>query len=281
MDIGAGDGIPQLAGHFSQRAEAGSADTGDIDMHARIIVQRPFFLNRRRRPMLYNETHERQVGMKRRHRNLTFAIILVFVAGSFAAALYGLRHNNLRMNELRTAVFEADRQGDDKEIETALLELRRHILNRMNTNLQRQSSEGTEAPIQLPYKFYRDVLGEDYDRGIICGGSRERGILANGGKLVGWYRRIDCDGFDRRVLDDARRKCETEEFVISERLGCLISEVHGDPRTADTGYPDPILPSKDFYTYDFPSPFWSPDLAGFGLLVFGLSLAALVLRLLF
>ena len=231
--------------------------------------------------MLYNKGYERQVGMNRKYRNLTFVITLIVVVGSFATALYGLRHNNLRMNELRTAVFEADQGGDDEEIETALLNLRRHILNHMNTNLQRQDSENSEAPIQLPYKFYRDVLGEDYDRGIICGGTREGRILERGGKLISWYRKVDCGGFDRRILNDARKKCETEEFVISERLGCLISEVHQDSRTESTGYPDPTLPAKDFYTYDFPSPVWSPDLAGFGLLVFGLSLAALVLRLLF
>ena len=189
--------------------------------------------------------------MNRKYRNLTFVIILFVVAVSFMTALYGLRHNNLRMRELRTAVFAADEKGDEEEVSRALKELRRHVLEHMNTGLRIQDSENAEAPIQLPHKYYRDTV-------------------------AAWYEEIRVDGFERAPLDKARKVCETEDYVISERLNCLLEQT----RHAEA-FPEPEFLDKRFYVYDFPSPAWSPDLAGFSLIIFGFSLVVLVLRLLF
>ena len=101
--------------------------------------------------------------MNRKYRNLTFFIILLFVAGSFAVSLYALRQNNLQMNELRTAVLAADKKGNNKQLIAALSDLRRYVLRHMNTGLQPEGSKFSEKPIQLPYKYYRDTLRTWYD----------------------------------------------------------------------------------------------------------------------
>ena len=189
--------------------------------------------------------------MKRKYRNITFIIILLFVAISFVTSLYGLRHNNMRMEELRAAVYKADEGGDKEEIAKALTDLRHHILSHMNTNLNPDNEESSEKPIQLTYKYYRD-------------------------SLKAWHDEIREAGVDNKPLNDARKVCEVDDYVISERLSCLIKE------TQDIeGFPQPRPVEKIYYVYDFVSPTWSPDLAGLSLIVFAIALGVLVLRLLF
>lgn len=191
----------------------------------------------------------------RRYRNLTFALILVGLLGSLTVGLLALRQNNLRMRELRTAVFEADQQNkSDEELEKALQALRQHVLTHMNANLKPVNTDSGAPPIQLPYKYYRDTV-ELW--------SREIRTIDTG--LLGY-------------LSQARQFCETENFVISERLNCLVdrtSEVDGMPQARD------FAPPIELYVFDFVSPQWTPDLAGISLVVFFLFLGVLVLRLLF
>lgn len=195
--------------------------------------------------------------MNRKYRNLTFILILFWVAVSLMTSLYGLRYNNQRMEELRAAVVAADRNGDDEKIEEALFALRDHILYHMNTELQPRNVENSEKPIQLSYKYYRDTLKK-------------------------WNQEIDEVGVGGTVIREARSICETDDFVISERLNCLISETQRiSQKQGVQGFPAPKTLLKDFYVYDFPSPRWSPDLAGISLVSFGLSLVVLVVRLLF
>lgn len=195
--------------------------------------------------------------MNRKYRNLTFILILFWVAISLMTTLYGLRHNNQRMEELRAAVVAADKSGDEKKLEGALSALRDHVLSHMNTELQPRDAESSEKPIQLSYKYYRDTLKK-------------------------WDQEIDETGVGEDILKRARSICETDDFVISERLNCLISNSQKLAQKQNVqGFPLPETLRKDFYVYNFPSPSWSPDLAGISLVFFSLSLIVLVLRLLF
>ena len=212
--------------------------------------------------------------MNKKIRNITLILLFLVVLGSFVTSLYTLRNNNLRMKQLRTAVIEADEEGDNAKLEEALDALREQVIYHMNTDLRLDSdTKSGEKPIQLPYKHYRDTLNENYDRSVGCETVSQ--------PEISWYREIDCARLSRKILNDARKVCETEDFVISERLSCLLIEVNENPDNAQAGYPEPTIPSKDFYVYDFASPKWSPDLAGYSLAVFFATLAILVLRLLF
>ena len=202
---------------------------------------------------------------RRTIRNITFILTLMVVFGSLALAMYGLRHNNVRMGELRAAVFLADEEGDDQKLEEALQALRQHVLGHMNADLQpNDAGESDLQPIQLPHKYYRDIE-------------------------VFWRRALTQAGVDPAPLNEALSTCETAEYGISQRPSCLFGQIEkrqealiaaADPDEPVEPFPVPDLPATELYVYDFPSPQWSADLAGLSIVVFIASLALLFIRLL-
>ena len=199
-------------------------------------------------------------------RNITFAITLVIVFGSLGVSMYGLRQNNTRMWELRSAVFEADESGDNQRLEDALQALRQHVLLHMNADLKPRDAESSGLkPIQLPYKYYRDVVAR-------------------------WEKQLKEEGVDPAPLKAARRVCEAEKYSISQRPSCLFTEAGKYNNEQKAGvdleldevkdFPVPELPPTELYVFDFPSPGWSPDFAGWSLVVFFVSLGSLIIRLL-
>ena len=158
-------------------------------------------------------------------------------------AIGGLRHNNQIMGQLRTAVFLADRDGGD--VEAALRRLRDHVIHHMNADLvqnrETTANSQTEKPIQLTYSYYRD-------------------------SLAAHQTTVDQLSPEMAVsLEAARAICEVDTVPISERLTCLQTETQ---RLGGTGYPqiEPLV--KDFYVFDYVSPDWSPDLAGWSIVIF-------------
>lgn len=174
--------------------------------------------------------------------------VLVLTAG---LAVFGLRRNNQVMGQLRQAVFVADRDGGD--VEGALRQLRNHVIHHMNSDLvqNRQEDEAqTEKPIQLAYKYYRDTL------------AAHQSVVEELGSGM------------PAILEQSRAVCETDETPISERLVCLQAETQ---QRGGSGYP-PIEPLvKDLYVFDFVSPDWSPDMAGWSIVIFRLTLAAIII----
>lgn len=143
-----------------------------------------------------------------------------------------LRANNIRMAELRDAVYIADQKGEG--VEEALQALRAHVNGHMNTNLN--NNKGIYPPIQLKYTYERLVKAEE-----------DRVSAANA-----------------QIYTDAQKYCETlnsTSFYGRDRVGCIQNYIktHG-AQTART-IPDAL------YKFDFVSPRWSPDLAGWSLVV--------------
>ena len=164
-------------------------------------------------------------------------------------AVGGLRHNNQMMGELRTAVFIADR--DDDDVEGALQRLRNHVLHHMNADLVQNREAGVDAqaekPIQLVHKYYRDTL------------TAHQSVISQ----------LSSGMVD--TLVQARSICEVDTVPISERLACLQGETQ---RLGGATYPAIEPLAKDFYVFDYVSPSWSPDLAGWSIAIFWLSLVA-------
>lgn len=154
-----------------------------------------------------------------------------------------LRANNIRMAELRDAVYVADEQGEG--VEQALQNLRAHVNNHMNTKLD--DGKGIYPPVQLKYTYERLVQAE-----------QDRVSAANA-----------------QIYTEAQRYCETQNstsFYGRDRVACIQNYVksHGS-ETAKT-IPDAL------YKFDFVSPRWSPDLAGWSLILAGLLLFLTILR---
>lgn len=154
-----------------------------------------------------------------------------------------LRANNIRMAELRDAVYVADEKGEG--VEKALQDLRAHVNSHMNTRLD--AGKGIYPPIQLKHTYERLVKAE-----------QDRVSAAN-----------------TQIYTDAQNHCErvnSTSVLGRDRVGCIEEYVksHGaiQPRTI----PDAL------YKFDFVSPRWSPDLAGWSLVLAGLLLLLTVLR---
>lgn len=171
-------------------------------------------------------------------------IIGFLLAG--AVTIFALRANNLKMAELRETVYTADANGGD--VETALRNLRSFVYGHMNTNL-RSGSTSSEAPIQLVNRFNAVVAAEQ--------------------------KRVSGLNNASQVYADAQAQCERSSLPLTARAQCIQDYVtqHGN------GIPQLNLPSKDFYTFDFVSPLWSPDLAGWSLILTLLFGVLIVIRL--
>jgi hypothetical protein len=155
-----------------------------------------------------------------------------FLAAACLSALicvYCLRQNNLNMIRLRSAVFTADKQNGD--VEGALKELRQYVYAHMNTNLDSGSS--VYPPIQLKYTYERLVQAE-----------KDRVNAANS-----------------QIYTQAQIVCQQQipqGFSGRGRVPCVDDYVltHGTKEQ-----PIPV----SLYQFDFVSPSWSPDLAGWSL----------------
>jgi hypothetical protein len=185
-------------------------------------------------------------GKWHHYRALFLVIITAGLVISSGVCVYALRQNNLTMTRLRQAVYAADQA--DGDIKTALNNLRQFVYGHMNTDLR--SGDSTEAPIQLVNEFNRAVEAEQARIAALTGEANQ-------------------------VYVDAQRQCEVSSIPLTVRAQCIQDYVS----THATNVPQLVLPPKDVYTFDFASPTWSPDLAGWSLLVaigFG---ALLILRL--
>ncbi len=158
-------------------------------------------------------------------------------------AVFALRANNLQMLELRAAVYQADEENGD--VEGALRELREWVHGHMNTNLAGDTN--VRPPIQLKYRY-------------------ERLVAAEKAKVA---------AVNESIYTDAQRVCEAQNptgFSGGSRVPCIEEYVsrHGAKE-------QPVADS--LYKFDFVSPLWSPDLAGWSIVLSGVLLALTILRL--
>ena len=162
--------------------------------------------------------------------------IVLFLTFGFISLL-ALRQNNLKAIELRDKVLQVDEANGD--VEAALRELRGYVYSHMNAGLS--GGEGSiKQPVQLKYRYERLVRAE-----------KQRVSAIN-----------------EKVYTDAQVHCERliPTGTIASRVPCVQDYV-----SKNTVNEKPIPDS--LYKFDFAAPAWSPDLAGWSLVltaVFGL-----------
>lgn len=168
-----------------------------------------------------------------------FAACLVF--GALCVA--GLRANYAGMVKLRDTVYEADKNGGD--VEAALQELRAYVGGHMNTDLD--GGGGIYPPVQLKYTYER-LIKKEKDR---------------------------VDAANSKIYNDAQRYCERQDpnsFYGRERVPCVQDYIKSRETAKVSAVPDAL------YKFDFASPRWSPDLAGWSMVLSILFLVLTVLR---
>ena len=154
-------------------------------------------------------------------------------------SLVALRHNNEQMVRLRNAVYAADQNNGD--VEGALRGLRIYVYNHMNTSLA-SGPNAVHPPIQLKYTYERLQQSQ-------------QNVLGQGNSAL---------------YNEAQQYCEGQTAIGSEVITCIqnYAASHGGSlRTV----PDAL------YKFDFTSAKWSPDLAGWSLVIVTLSVLAFAL----
>ncbi len=187
----------------------------------------------------------------KRHLHHTWTIIrpikTQYLLTAFLACLlvyvFALRANNTGMVTRRDAVYVADKQNQG--VEAALQELRSYVGSHMNTNLY--TGKGVYPPVQLKHTYDRLVQAEQ-DR---------------------------VNNTNSQNYSDAQKHCETldpNSPLGRSRVPCIEAYIKAHGSTTARTVPDAL------YKFDFLSPRWSPDLAGWMLVVSVIAFVLLVIR---
>lgn len=169
------------------------------------------------------------------------AVFIIFLICS-AVAVLALRHNNQTMIKLRSEVYAADQSNGN--VEVALDKLRTYVYGHMNTDL---NSDGNtiKPPIQLKYTYDRltaEAQAKANNSGLYTEAENYCQAKIPASVSVSGRGRIEC----------------VQDYVLN----------HGGTAAA------PIPPA--LYQFDFISPTWSPDFAGWAVAVSYLAGAAFV-----
>ena len=165
--------------------------------------------------------------------------IFIFLLVFSTISIFSLRSNNQNMGKLREKVYAADQSGVG--VEPALNNLRFYVNSHMNTALS-SGSTSVYPPIQLQYTYQRLVSAQS-------------------------------ESNNSTVYNDAQTYCQQQNptgFSGRTRVDCVQQYVqsHGVTNT-------PI--PTGLYEFDFQSPTWSPDLAGWMLVVSAFTLCIFVI----
>lgn len=158
----------------------------------------------------------------------------VYIAAAFVAfgaiSVYTLRANNLRMLELKQQLYDADKSGAD--VQKPLQDLQQYVLHHMNTSL---ATESIYPPIQLK---------NTYDRLVAAEKSR-------------------VDGINGSLYTEAQNYCEAQVNAVlgRDKIPCIEQYLQDNQAVQATVVPDGL------YKFDFVAPKWSPDIAGWSVVI--------------
>ena len=168
-----------------------------------------------------------------------FLVIALISIGVCGTAL---RLNNEHMIRLRDAVYAADK--DNGDVQGSLQALQAYVVAHMNTNLS-AGPQAVRPPIQLKYTYDRLVQAQSDQ------------VAKN----------------NTQIYNDAQHYCEAQnssDFSGRNRIPCIEQYVQGHGVNLAT-IPDAL------YKFDFIAPAWSPDFAGWSMVVAALSSLLFVL----
>lgn len=175
--------------------------------------------------------------------NIHHGIFLALFIISISFATVQLRHNNQTMVKLREAVFAADK--DNTDVNKALNNLRQYVYAHMNTSLS-SGNNAIKPPVQLKYTYQRL-----YDEQLA------KNQEANAS-----------------IYTDAQTYCQSQNqaYYGTTRVPCVQNYV--STHSLQSGV---ITIPAGLYQFDFLSPSWSPDGAGWSLAFSGLAFIGLIL----
>lgn len=166
---------------------------------------------------------------------------VIAIAISFTVFVVAYRHNSVVALQLRNNVLTVDQQNGD--VEAALKTLREHVYGHMNSYLSQPG--GAYPPVQLKYRYDRIVADQKSK-------APSNASLAT----------------------EAQNYCEAQIPAGRSlyRIDCIQNYILTHGSTVATNVPDAL------YKFDFSPPLWSPDLAGWSLVVTAVLSLAFIAR---
>jgi hypothetical protein len=180
----------------------------------------------------------------RRVKPWYFLIVCVLFA---CLSVYAIRQNNLKMVQLRSAVYSADQNNGN--VSAALEALQAYVTAHMNTNLS-SGPNSPYPPIQLQYTYERLQEAQAQSQ-------------------------LSQTNANSQLYTDAQTYCQQQDstdFSGRNRVPCIIQYVqsHGV-----SNFTVQTIPASE-YEFDFLSPSWSPDVAGWSIVAAVLALLLFV-----
>ena len=164
-----------------------------------------------------------------------YFLVLAVIFGLIAVV--ALRANNQHMAQLRQAVYTADKENGD--VQGTLNDLQAYVTAHMNTSLT-TGNTAVYPPIQLQYTYQRLVQAQSAAQ----------------------------QSANSDLYTQAQNYCQalnSKDFSGRNRVPCIEQYVTSHSTVKLAPIPD------DLYKFSFASPKWSPDFAGWSLVVAVLS----------
>lgn len=193
---------------------------------------------------------QRERGLKRLQQVKTWQLILILVLMLFVTATF-LRINNIGMIQRRDAVVSADEQGDTDVLQNRLYDLQRYAAARMN-------ADTGVIYLQESYNRAADKAKKDAEKDT------------KGGTNI--YKKIEDEVCGPRARANGWR------WPDARYIACQRAELAKYP-ASQQGSGAVTLPNKELFRHSFVSPMWSPDFAGFFVIICLLITLVIVARL--
>lgn len=192
-------------------------------------------------------TEKRRVRktIKELQRIKTWQLLVLLILAVFIAATF-LRLNNIGMVERRAAVIAADKAGDEASTIQRLYDLQQYVSAHMNTDL----GKGV-------------YLESTYQRDSQTALNQASGDQNPNGNIYKKAQEVCAPRFSH--YSTAYLQCTTGELAKYPASSNLIDAVR--------------LPSASAYLHDYESPLWSPDFAGWSVVVCAVIILMICVRL--
>ncbi len=184
-------------------------------------------------------------NIRQLQRIKTWQLVILFILSCFVSATF-LRLNNIGMVERRAAVLSADDAGNSETTINRLYDLQRYISAHMNTDM------GNNFSLESSYK-------RDYQAALDA--------AANDSNPNG------------NIYKKAQEVCAPQFTRYSYAyLQCTTGELAKYPAASDpaSSVKEPLV---NTYRHTFVSPLWSPDFAGWSVLISLMLAVMIVVRL--
>ena len=190
---------------------------------------------------------KRQVrrSIKDLQRIKTWQLLILLILVGFVAATF-LRLNNIGMVERRNAVIAADEAGDQENTIQRLYDLQQYVSANMNTDM------GKGVYLEAAYKRDSQAILD-----------KASGDTNPNGNIYKKAQEICAPQFSH--YSTAYLQCTTNELAKYPSASELLGAVK--------------LPQANSYLHDYVSPLWSPDFAGWTVLIAGVIVLMIVSRL--